>query len=284
MVVYKNTREEFIEAFEHHRVPNYGMNILDIFYKTDMDIIREYLPPPLKPDDEPLVWIWFFEVPPQGLLRGRIMGPKPMSEPSVETGEKKLEFAAFLACKYNDIKGWYCPYMYVTRDVDMAAGREIHGFPKKIVNMHMDRYKDEIWCEVERAGIKFVSVRAKLKKRISESELPLYLKRPHISLKFQPLTGALGFIGKPQLLLLAGSKGDPEVKEDFKINGQIFEAGVTELTYRESYWDPVYELKPVDRIIKAIYMTDVDAVFTGAKVLAECDPNDVMPFVCFRYR
>ncbi|MEM3550116.1 MAG: acetoacetate decarboxylase family protein [Candidatus Bathyarchaeia archaeon] len=264
-VKYKNTKDDFVKALSDHEPHFKGMNRLAVYYDISYDILREYLPPPLEPGDTPEVELMFFDTPPQGVVRepAEVIGMLPRGH---------REFAIFLSAKYKEYRGYYCPYMYVAWDDHMASGREIHGFPKKIANLRLDRFKDEVWASAERGGIELVSVKAKLTQRLPAGEMPKPI--PHFALKFLPeIGGKVGFVGKPQIVMTQGKA---------KLNGELWN-GTAEITFKESDYDPVYELKPAGKIKRVVFATDLDYSFKG-QVIAECKPEDIYPFVCFRYR
>lgn len=70
--------------------------------------------------------------------------------------------------------GFYCPYIYVTTDAALAAGREIWGFPKKIAKINISKENNKIVGLVERKGVELIKIEANI---IGEGTFPEIPKR-----------------------------------------------------------------------------------------------------------
>lgn len=59
---------------------------------------------------------------------------------------------------FKDYVGTYEPYLYVTSEIPLAAGREIWGFCKKLANINVRLEKEIARGEVERVGTKILTI------------------------------------------------------------------------------------------------------------------------------
>ncbi len=80
-------------------------------YRADMDDLERITPDPLEVVDDK-VEFWYVD------HDHTMLGPY-------------LEMGITIACEYEDYKGGYYPYMYLSQDSAIFAGREPFGFPKK---------------------------------------------------------------------------------------------------------------------------------------------------------
>ena len=215
---------------------------LTILYESDPKVLREMLPEPLEPDARNLVTIdaqympWSF---PLG----------PCSESGV-----------YIAARYKDKAGSYCPFMFMDSDASIAAGREVYGYPKKLAKISLcfgghplnsmtpdiGPVGGEIMTGVvSRCGISLLKISAALiEKGRTDEFLPGFpLGGNHINLRVIPNVD-----GKPlirQLTLV-----EYRAPEDFKVTEAW--RGPATISFEESPSDPVYKLRPV-RILGAVY-------------------------------
>ncbi|HLH12856.1 MAG TPA: acetoacetate decarboxylase [Methylovirgula sp.] len=97
-----------------------------ISYETDPEIIREQLPEPLEPLDEPLVHYEWINMPDSS-------GFGSYTESGVVIG-----------CKYRGEEMNFVAQMYLDDDPPIVAGREIWGFPKKYAHPKLEIVKDTL--------------------------------------------------------------------------------------------------------------------------------------------
>ncbi len=89
----------------------------------------------------------------------------------------------------NGDQGYYIPYIYVTNDAAMAAGREIAGAPKKLAEINLDKKLDVIEGSLERpAGKELVSMTFKPEERAKGGLVDNLLpdKTPLLSIRHMP--------------------------------------------------------------------------------------------------
>ena len=59
-----------------------------------------------------------------------------------------------LACTWEGRRVMYCPYLVVTGDVGLIAGREVWGAPKLLGSVGIERLGPVVSCQVERVGVR----------------------------------------------------------------------------------------------------------------------------------
>lgn len=113
--------------------------ILTLVYRTDLDAIKALLPEPLVPTgDEVMIHIY-------QMNDTSWIGPY---------NEVNAMFGAELPGK---AVGSYSPYLFLSSDIGVAHGREIHGQPKKLGNPKVEFRGDLIVGTLERNGIDVVT-------------------------------------------------------------------------------------------------------------------------------
>lgn len=109
--------------------------ILTLVYRSDMDAIRALMPEPLVPTG-PEVMIHIYRMTDTEWLG-------PYHEVNVMVGAELPGKAV----------GSYSPYLFLSSDIGVAHGREVHGQPKKLAQPFLDLRGDLIVGGMERNGI-----------------------------------------------------------------------------------------------------------------------------------
>ncbi|WXG41704.1 MAG: acetoacetate decarboxylase family protein [Candidatus Freyarchaeum deiterrae] len=107
-------------------------------YETEPNNIRKVLPDVLEIGDMPLALLGIMEY--------------PKCEPLGPYNEAYLMVQA----KCDDISAWFDPFMWVTTEEALTAGREIWGFPKKMADIKVVQEEERVTGTVERKGVKFI--------------------------------------------------------------------------------------------------------------------------------
>jgi acetoacetate decarboxylase len=105
-----------------------------ISYETDPEIIREQLPEPLEPVENPVVhyeWILM---------------------PDSSGFGSYTESGLVIPCRYKGEDMNFVAQMYLDDDPPIVAGREIWGFPKKYAHPKLEIVKDTLTGTLEYAG------------------------------------------------------------------------------------------------------------------------------------
>ncbi|WP_027834154.1 acetoacetate decarboxylase [Maritalea myrionectae] len=161
---WKKKREDIVKGgfstpLDAPMVPNFpftfrNINIFTLVYKTDIDAIGALLPEPLVCTG-PEVMIHFYQMNDTSWLG-------PYNEVNVMVGVELPGEAV----------GSYSPYLFLSSDIGVAHGREVHGQPKKFGNPTIEFRQDLIVGKLERNGIDVVTGTMPYKQRPAEiSEL-----------------------------------------------------------------------------------------------------------------
>jgi len=121
---------------------------LNILYRTDPERIARVLPPPLEPDDDPIVQIDFFvTTAPGGVVN--VMAPEDYFETAIQ-----------LAAKYKGNRGLYQLSLGLNGEWGRSSGREGPGWVKKEGLVRLDWQDKAIDASYWRRGQHIVSLKA----------------------------------------------------------------------------------------------------------------------------
>jgi acetoacetate decarboxylase len=203
-----------------------------ILYETEEKNVKQVIPFPLEPNgNEVIAWISYFPLSTQGRFH---------------------EAALYVQVKYGKYKGVYEPFLYVTNEVPLTAGREIWGYQKKLANINLTLERELVKGVVERAGVKVMEATSVLERPAKIEELPF---GPIFSLKNIP---AAELRQKPlRQLVLTEGKFVPR-------KGQFF-GGRGSINFERSEIDPTYKLAPTK--VAAGYFGIFDAELPLGKVV-----------------
>ena len=242
---FTKTEQELAGYYELGARRFVGARMLAVMFTTKEEIVARLLPPPLAPDDMPRGMMFIAEYPETNL------------------GPGYRESALFIGCKYEGEAGNYCLSMPIqSEESRLANGRDIFGFPKKAATIHYKEDGDTVTGWVERGGIRFVEIKAKLMAEMPQlpESGPNFLFKASPRIDLQP-----GFDGP---VLLCRQKTD--------VVPQAIRVGSAEVTLQASYQDPWAEVELVDVIVAAHLVTD--NTMQPGKVLTEVDGESFLPY------
>jgi acetoacetate decarboxylase len=251
----------FVKSFEEiagrtlETADFYDAEMLTVFWETKPEIVARLLPPPLEP------------------AKRSLAGAFVANYPRTNFGVSYLEGALLLRASYKGEEGSYILAMPVSDDMAMAGGREIYGYPKKIGNIHFTRSGNRAEGWVERHGVRFFEVKAKLAGKLnhedaqevftqglgSGSRLVVY------NFKHFPAPEGSAFDYSPRL-----------IREEVKMTPSRVELGEAKVTLRASERDPWSEVEAV-RVLGAAYTVGNNSMLKG-QVVAEVDPIAFAPY------
>ena len=194
--------------------------VVMVQYEANLDAIRSVLPEPMEPWGNNV--ITFTSWTPMG------------------TQGACGEACVYVQAKFKDYVGTYEPYLYVTTEVPLAAGREIWGFCKKLADINVHLEKEAAWGEVGRLGTKIMRIQTTIDVPASNDDLPW--GNGVFSIKNIPAAEE----GEPALRQLVWTEG--------KVNnlpGRFFK-GRGSVAHEHSDIDPLDILKP-ERIVAGYY-------------------------------
>ncbi|MBU2548192.1 MAG: acetoacetate decarboxylase family protein [Proteobacteria bacterium] len=239
------TREE-LDRYYSFRVREFvGAQMLGVMFETRMDIVREVLPPPLEPAEQPAGLIFI------------------ASYPATNLGPGYREAALFLQCTYRGEPGTYCLSMPIDSEpVRMHNGRDIYGFPKKMADIHIERQGRHAVGWVERFGIRFVEIRAEL-----TDSLPA----------LPPMGPTFLFKALPAADLTPGFDGPVFlVRQQTEVRMKSLDIGGAEVLLQASEYDPWAEIE-LEKVLMAFYLVSDNTMQPG-RVLAQVDPAGYLPY------
>jgi len=222
-----------------------GARMLAVMFDTRAEIARRLLPPPLEPPDSAGGLMFIAEYPETNL------------------GPGYREAAMFLRCKYRDEAGSYCLAMPIdSEESRLYNGRDIFGFPKKMARIHLEKNGEQACGWVERHGIRFVEIRARMETTLPElpPQGPTFLFKASPRIDLQP-----GFDG-PVLLC----------RQQTEIVMRTLELGSAEVTFQASEHDPWNEIE-ITNIAAAIFLVGDNTMHPG-KVLGEVPGDAYLPY------
>lgn len=146
--------------------------------------------------------------------------------------------------------GYYIPYIYVTNDAALAAGRELAGAPKKLAKIELKKEYDIIQGILERpAGKRLVTFTMKPNARAAGAFIDAIMPKPTPLLSVRHLPPIKGKGGVTQLIKWFA---DVEYHKDASGERVIF-VGPASITYDSpSVIDPVHKVRIGD-ILAAVY-------------------------------
>jgi len=149
--------------------------------------------------------------------------------------------------------GYYIPYIYVTNDAALAAGRELAGAPKKLADVKLENKLDFIQATLERpSGKRLITMTFKPVERALGGDLiDTYLPYPIplLSVRHIPWVKKEG----DGLTQLISWHAEIDYHKDPKDERMIW-AGPVSITYDSpSVLDPVHKIK-VEEMLVALYM------------------------------
>lgn len=130
-----------------------GVNSVVLPFEPVRSVLEAILPPPLEPGEGP------------GLIT---MLSYPWGHP--QRTHPFNEAVILVPVRLNGAEGNYVPYIYVTTDEAMIAGREAAGWPKKIADITWEREGDNFRGSVTRWGTTILEIEGDLSKTPDNSD------------------------------------------------------------------------------------------------------------------
>jgi len=258
--------EELAQLAARETSDFYDAEMLTIAWGTKPQIVERLLPPPLKPTEEPIAIAFVAHY------------------PRTNFGPSYYEGALFLQAEYNGEKGAYCLSMPVTGDMAMAGAREIYGYPKKLASIKFKRSGDSVTGWLERHGVRFFEVRARLDGKPSAENFQSLVtegfayneEQGAVVYNFKhfpapdPTPDGNWFDYNPRL-----------VRESVVFRPNTIEWGNAEVMLAPSDYDPWSEVEIV-RMLGAVYTVGHNTMLKG-NIVAEVDPLAFAPYAFLKW-
>lgn len=236
----------------------YDAEMLTVYWETKPEIIERLLPKPLKPASRPLVNAFVANYPATNFC-----------PPYREAG-------LFVLADYNGQLGNYCLSMPITSDIGMAMGREVCGLPKKMADVRMTRLDGAIEGAINRHGVDFFSVKARMEDRFNDDKAEGILEEyygkdiPLYNIKYANAVDGSGFDLLPVL-----------VTQRLVSDVKVYKAAEASIAFQESPHDPWSELEVVN-MLGAVYTVSTNVLEKG-KVLEPLNPREFLPYCYLRW-
>ena len=226
----------------------YNAQMLTVMWETRREIVKRLLPPPLKPTRRPLAMAFVAYYP-----RTNFCPPY-------------YEGGLFLRATFKGVEGNYCLAMPVTNDMAMAGGREEFGYPKKMADIELKRSGNYIKAHVERHGVRFFEVSARLTGKPQSEDFPSLMASKekeggifNYNFKHFLSPDESAFDYNPRL-----------VRGRVIFRPNLVKWGEAEVRLTPSYCDPWAEIEVV-KMLGAVYTVGNNTMLRGS-VVAEADP------------
>lgn len=241
---YVKTADEIAKIREINATPAFlEARSLAISFMTDPDVVREILPPPLRPAAEPAASVSVYRI-------GRSNCVGAFDGASIN-----------VACTYNGEPGLYCVTMPMSTDTAIVFGRELYAEPKKLADCRLDVDLPRVRGTVTRHGITYIELNGVFEDELAPVGRESVSK--HYYFKYLP-DAEKGLAFDPQLVCVT-HRG--VTHKAVRGNGQI--------TFRESRHDPVVDI-PVVEVLGASYSES--ETHTRAQVVATVRADDFLPY------
>lgn len=171
-------------------------------------------------------------------------------------------YEVLLVIQVKDLKGnmgYYIPYIYVTNDAALAAGREVVGAPKKLAHIDLQKEFNTVTGVLERPkGKRLLTVtmfpNARAEGPLIEAILPR--ETPLLSLRVIPSLNG----GKPEIAQLISWTAVIDFHKDLQGRQKLW-VGPASVTYDSpSAVDPIHELKVIETITAVYFKFDMTLV------------------------
>lgn len=216
-------------------------------FRTDVEVVKRVLPPPLEPDPVPLGSAYVAEF------------------HRTNFGVTYNEAALFISAQYKGELGNYCLSMPVTNDMALIGGREVYGFPKKMAEkISVERRGNKVTGVCIRKGIPIITIKVNLTGPGEPEAFPAI--GPNYLFKYFEDPRLDRFDYNPRL-----------VKQYNEIDWGKVELGEGELTLAKSKYDPIHEI-PVEEVLIAGYIKGTEIHMQPSEVVAEVDPVRFRPY------
>ncbi len=230
------------EVDEERGVEYRNCEAITAFFTVRGDV-EEMLPEGLKP----------FSDPPQGGIW--------ISHYSFSTLGEYYEYLTVIQVEdENGEMGYYIPYIYVTNDAALAAGRELAGAPKKLAKIQLTKEYDVVQGILERpSGKRLVTFTMRPDSRAAGEIIDAILPRPVPLLSVRHLPPIKGRGGVTQLV-----KWYADISFHADPDGErVIFAGPASITYDSpSVIDPVHKVGIGDMLMAIYFQFDMKLGFT----------------------
>jgi acetoacetate decarboxylase len=217
---------------------------LALTFRTDPEVARELIPPPLAPAADPVCSVAVFEIGRSNCVGGFNGG------------------SINVACRYNGQDGLYCITMPMDTDTAVIFGRELYAEPKKVAAVALEIGPRFARGVVTRHGIPYIELTGDFPEPLAEVNREGTSR--HYYFKYLPACDGRGLAGDPQLVQVTHRGTTHRLAQ-----------GTGTIIFRESAHDPVIDI-PVLEILSA--SLSESETHTRAEVVATVPATDFLPY------
>lgn len=237
-----------------------------VFFRTDPEVCRKVLPPPLNPAPESLAMAFLARY------------------PRTNFGSVYNEATLALVAEHGGELGGYILTMPVTEDMACILGREVFGFPKKLADeISLSRTAEGVRGRYVRKGVELMSLSMPFEEEVEGRELVERLgamtSQPPAE-EWRAVSYNFKYFLSPEL---SGFDYRPRLVKQttlFRPLGRVKLSYRFDLRLRSSPTDPLGEI-PVLEPLFGFYGTFQNTMEAG-EVVAEVEESDFMRYAFFK--
>jgi acetoacetate decarboxylase len=223
---------------------------LEVSYRSDPDVVRAVVPPPLVAASDALVHLRFTDI--------------DLDLGSFRWRERVGWFGVDV--QHDGLRGEYPLLIPIDLERAVAISRERHGEPKKLAEISMERMENEVRASMTREGVTFAEVAGTV---TAPLPLPPAYETRQFWFKFMPAVSGRGFDGDVLLVQV------DQVRTPVSV-----EAVDAKIVLRDLPSAPLVDL-PVEELV-SVQWTSRRAT-TSPRVVGPVDPVAFEPFAAARY-
>lgn len=242
---YVKSPEEVRRLLDVYARPSFlQARSLAVAFRTDPDVVRELLPPPLDPAAAPRATVSVYDI-------GRSNCVGAFSGASLN-----------VACSYRGQDGWYCVTMPMSTDTAIIFGRELYAEPKKLAECVLTERGQAVRGTVTRHGITFIEITGLFDAPLQDAGRETASR--HYYFKYFPAAEGRGLAGDVELI---------EVTHRGIVHRATSGAGT--VVFRESPHDPVIDIPVLE--IESTTLSESET-HTRASVVARIPAGTFLPW------
>lgn len=242
---YVKSAEEVRRLQEVYAHPSFlQARSLAVAFRTDPEVVRELLPPPLQPAAAPRATVSVYDI-------GRSNCVGAFSGASLN-----------VACSFEGQEGWYCVTMPMSTDTAVIFGRELYAEPKKLAECLLTERGQVVRGTVTRHGITFIEISGLFDAPLADVGRPTLAH--HYYFKHFPAADGRGLAGDVELVQVT-HRGT--VHRMGRGNGTV--------VFRESPHDPVIDIPVLE--IEGTTLSEAET-HTSAAVVARIPAAQFLPW------
>lgn len=203
------TEEELVNREVKATSVDVWATTLVAIYRTDPEVLRAVLPPPIEPTADPLVKVTVATVEIPGIP---IFGAGSFS----------------VRARHEGTEGYYALFMPMTTEQSVVGGRETFGEPKKLAQVELVRHGARVTGKVSRMGTTVIEIEGEVGE---DADQPPDETRTDFYFKFLPSPDSKGFDHDPALVYCHRTE---RTRRQQPVQGTV--------TLRPSRFDPVADL------------------------------------------